>query len=233
MEKEKLLTILISAILLLTLINLYGTFNLYGKFDSITGKSTADANKIELNPTNNEPNNAQRVQASADDDPAKGSKSAPVAIVEFSDFQCPYCARFYMQTLPLLDDNYIKTGKVKLVFRDFPLSFHQYAQKASEASECAHEQGKFWEYHDKMFENQQSLSIESLKQFASELSLDTSKFNNCLDSGKMAAEVKKDFEDGQSYGVSGTPAFFINGIPLVGAQPFEAFKQIIDKELGK
>lgn len=232
MEKTNLLTILISVTLFLTLVNLYGTFNLYSKFDSITEKIVAEP-ETQPTPTINEPQQPSRVQVSADDDPVKGSKNAPVTIIEFSDFQCPYCARFFTQTLPLIEENYIKTGKVKLVYRDFPLSFHQHAQKAAEAAECADEQGKFWEYHDKIFENQNVLDTASLKQYAKDLGLDVTKFDGCLDSGRMASEVQKDFRDGSQYGVSGTPSFFINGINLVGAQPYSAFRQVIEQELNK
>ena len=167
----------------------------------------------------------------ADDDPFLGKENAPVTIVEFSDFQCPFCERFYTQTLSQIENEYIKTGKVKLVYRDFPLGFHQYAQKAAEAAECADEQGKFWEFHNKIFENQQQLSSDNLKQWASKLGLDTNKFNGCLDSGKMTSEVQKDLKDGSAAGISGTPGFVINGKLISGAQPFSVFKQVIEAEL--
>ncbi len=165
------------------------------------------------------------------DDPMKGSADAPVTIIEYSDFQCPFCARFWSQTLPQIQEEYIDTGKVKLIYKDFPLGFHENAQKAGEAAECADDQGMFWEYHDMIYENQISLSVSSLKTWAKELGLDTSEFNDCLDSGKYTDEVKEDFKEGQAAGVSGTPAFFINGRSLVGAQPFSAFQQIIEEEL--
>jgi protein-disulfide isomerase len=180
-----------------------------------------------------EPQEVKRVEVSLDDDPIKGDANAPVTIVEFSDFQCPFCGRFYKQTLPLIEKEYINTGKVKLIFRDFPLNFHENAQKAAEAAECADEQGKFWEYHDKIFENQKKLDMTSLKGYAAEIGLDIEKFDSCIDTGKYSSEVQKDFNDGSRYGVSGTPTFFINGIKLVGAYPFDAFKQIIDAELTK
>ncbi len=186
-------------------------------------------------PTPTEPSPAEpgRVDVSADDDPTKGLDTAKVTMIEFSDFQCPFCGRFYTQTLPQIEKDYIETGKVKYVFRDFPLSFHQNAQKSAEAAECADEQGKFWDYHDRLFENQESLDTDSLKKYADELGLDTEKFNDCLDSGKYTEEVQKDFKDGQQAGVRGTPAFFINGILVSGAQPFENFKQVIDAELAE
>ena len=121
-----------------------------------------------------------------------------------------------------------KQGNIKFVYRDFPLSGHQNAQKAAEASECADEQGKFWEYHDLLFENQEVLDVASLKIYAADLSLDADTFNECLDSGSMADEVQKDFDDGTKAGVDGTPAFFINDKLLSGALPFSAFEQAIN-----
>jgi protein-disulfide isomerase len=133
--------------------------------------------------------------------------------------------------------------KIRFVYRDFPLtSLHQYAEKAAEASECADDQGKFWEYHDLLFANQSALDVDSLKSYAAQLGLDTAKFNDCLDSGKQTAEVQKDAQDAQSYGATGTPAFFINGLLVSGALPFDdytdqsgatqpGFKSIIDAAL--
>lgn len=164
-----------------------------------------------------------------DDDPAKGPANAKVTIVEFSDYQCPYCGRVEPTVKQILSTY---GDKVRFVYRDFPLSsLHQNAQKASEASECADKQGKFWEYHDKLYQNQSALDVTSLKKYAADLKLDTTKFNQCLDSGEMTAEVQKDEQDGVTAGVDGTPSFFINGESIVGAQPFEAFKAIIDAKL--
>ncbi len=174
----------------------------------------------------------RRYEVSLDDDPVKGSPDAPVTIVEFSEFQCPYCGYYVREVFPKIDEAYIKTGKVKYVFRDFPLlSIHPNAQKAAEAAGCAGQQGKFWEYHDVLFAHQDALDVPSLKQYAADLGLDTAQFDACLDSGAMADEVAKDLADGQQHGVSGTPAFFVNGIKLTGAQPFEAFQDLIDEEL--
>ena len=168
-----------------------------------------------------------------DDDSVKWNKNAPVTIVEWSDFECPFCVRFYTQTFGKIEEEYINTGKVKFVYRDFPLSFHQNAQKAAESAECAGEQGKFWEMHNLLFEKGVSGGVGSFKQYAKEIGLDSGEFNDCLDSGKMASEVSKDFSDGQKAGIQGTPGFIINGQLVSGAQPFEAFKQIIDAELQK
>ncbi|MFQ5620410.1 MAG: DsbA family protein [Candidatus Nanoarchaeia archaeon] len=174
---------------------------------------------------------AARVDVSADDDAVKGDKDAPVEIFEFSDFQCPFCQRFYKDTLPQLQKNYIDTGKVKLIYRDFPLSIHPLSHKAAEAAECAGEQGKYWDYHNELFDNQQRLSSDIWGTLASNIDLDMTKFNTCLSTDAQADEVDKDFADGRAAGVTGTPAFFINGKLLVGAQPYAAFQQVIDAEL--
>jgi len=171
-------------------------------------------------------------QVSVDDDPFIGSKDAPVTIIEFSDFQCPFCKRAE-PTIKQILETY--GDKIRFVYRDFPLTFHQNAQKAAEAAECADEQGKFWEYHDLLFEKQTEWSsdgVKKFKEYAVQLNLNTKDFNDCLDSGKMISEVNKDFQDGQSYGVTGTPTFFINNELISGAQPFEVFKQKIEEALG-
>ena len=170
-------------------------------------------------------------QVSVDDDPSWGLVDAPVTIIEFSDYQCPFCKRFYDETLPQIQATY--EGQARFVYRDFPLTaIHPYAQKAAEASECADDQSRFWDYHALLWANQQALDVASLKAYAAQLDLDTATFDDCLDSGKNAQEVEKDYSDGVSYGVAGTPTFFINGQQLVGAQPFSSFQAIIDALLG-
>ncbi|MBW3011204.1 thioredoxin domain-containing protein [Candidatus Woesearchaeota archaeon] len=166
-----------------------------------------------------------------DDDPMMGEVDAKVTIIEFTDYECPFCGKYTTETLPQIKKEYIDTGKVRYVLRDFTLSFHENAEKAAEAAECADDQGMYWEFHDLLFENQASLSIEKFKEFAEELDLDTDEFNDCLDSAKYADEIAKDIEDAVEFGVGGTPAFFVNGYSISGAMPFEAFKQIIDAEL--
>lgn len=168
---------------------------------------------------------------SADDDPQLGNKDAPVVIVEFSDFECPFCARFRQETLDQIVEQY--GDNVLFVYRDFPLSqMHPHAQQAAEASECADDQGAFWEYHDVLFENPAALDTDSLVAYAEQLELDVDEFTECLDSGKYTEEVLADLDDGRTYGVTGTPTFFINGVPLVGALPFSSFQEVIDAELG-
>lgn len=169
-----------------------------------------------------------------DDDPILGNPDAPVVIVEFADFQCPFCKRLYEDAEAKVISKYVKTGKAKWVYRDFPLSsIHAVAQKAAEASECADEQGEFWPYHDMLYDKQSDLSLDNFKAWAQELGLDKNKFNECLDSGKYADEVQNDFKAGQAAGVSGTPATFINGRIITGAVPFERFEQAIEEELKK
>ena len=160
--------------------------------------------------------------------PSRGPEKAPITVVEFSDFECPFCGRAH-DTMEKVMETY--AGKIRLVFRQFPLSIHNNAEKAAEASLCASEQGKFWEYHDLLFKNQRKLDVPDLKEYATSLGLDTSKFAKCLDGGKISASVQSDQAAGQAVGVSGTPAFFINGVMLSGAQPFEEFQRVIDQEL--
>ncbi|MFH0852152.1 MAG: DsbA family protein [bacterium] len=235
-ENKKLVTTLLATTLLLTLVNAAVTYSLYSKFSAITanvqannGNTQAQGNEVAPSDDSTQPTEPQNIEVG--DSPAEGSASAPVTIVEFSDFQCPYCAMFTSQTLPQIDSSYIKTGKVKFVFKNFPLPFHENAQKASEAAMCANEQGKFWQYHEKLFANQSALAANNLKQYAKDLGLDTAKFNTCLDSGKMVAAVKKDADDATKYGVDRTPSFFINGVKVVGALPFSSFQQAIDQAL--
>jgi protein-disulfide isomerase len=166
--------------------------------------------------------------AVAADGPAMGEQKAPVTIVEFSDYQCPFCSRAE-ETVKKVLDQY--KGKVRLVFRDYPLPFHPQAQKASEAAHCAGDQGKYWQMHEKLFANQSALGVPQLKDHAKGLGLDAAKFDKCLDSGEKAKIVETSKKAGDEAGVNGTPAFFINGRPLSGAREFEKFKEIIDYEL--
>lgn len=183
--------------------------------------------------TNNQasltPTSVQKVNVPiSPDDPIKGNLEAKVTIVEFSDFQCPFCGRVE-PTLKQIFQTY--GDQVRLVYKHYPLPSHQYAQGAAQASLCAKEQGKFWEYHDLLFENQEKLTVSDLKKYAQELGLKQDQFNSCLDSKKYQSQIGADLRAGQAAGVSGTPAFFINGQLVSGAQPFENFKAVIDQEL--
>jgi protein-disulfide isomerase len=170
----------------------------------------------------------ERIEVDTTNDPFVGPENAAVTIVEFSDFECPFCSRGY-ETVNEVKELY--GDDVKIVFKNFPLSFHENAQKAAEASECAFDQDMFWEMHDMMFENQEAITVDDLKAYAEELGMDTEVFNECLDTGAKEEAVQADFDAGSEVGVTGTPAFFINGLTLVGAQPLEAFQAIIDAEL--
>lgn len=164
------------------------------------------------------------------DDPSAGSPEAKVHMVEFSDFQCPYCKRSY----PIVEQLINEYGqRIHFVYRDFPIPSHAYARKAAEAAECAQEQNAFWQVHNLIFDNQDKVAVVDLKSYAQKLNLDTVRFNICLDSGKYAAEVEADFKDGEAAGVRGTPTFFINGQMIFGSVSLEEMKAVIDRELAK
>lgn len=230
----------------------YSTFLLLailiiGGFFVFTGNNSGTTGNNVVAPTQ-QPTQPSQVTASADDDPVLGDKNAPVEIIEFSDYQCPFCRKFWTETLPLIKAEYIDTGKVKFVYRDFPLdSIHPGATPAAIAAECVRDQyggdEAYFKYHDKIFEEQNILdsgspqgpvqgtaqfSSSDLKKWAKDLGYD---IDSCLDSQKFLNEVRGDLSDAQSAGGRGTPYFVINGKPLSGAQPFSAFKQVIDAEL--
>lgn len=192
--------------------------------------------------------NKKTVEATEENDAVLGNASAPVTIIEFSDYQCPFCRKFWAETYSQIKTKYVNTGKVKLVFRDYPLDFHPMAQLSAEAAECVREKGgdsAYYKYHDKLFLEQQLLDSgkadgavtttvqytkDDLKKWAKALGYDIS---SCLDSEKFKSEVEKDLSDGKAAGISGTPAFVINGIFVSGAQPFSEFEKIIEGELAK
>ena len=172
----------------------------------------------------------QREKVAAGASPTRGPGNAPVTIVVFSDFECPFCSRLP----PTLDQVREKYGdKVRIAFRQFPLAMHANAPKAAEASLCAREQGKFWEMHDAMFADQRNLGVDSLKAKAAAIGLDSAKFDASLDSGRFAAEVAADLEDGQAAGVTGTPAMFVNGRLVSGAVPYDQVAELVDDELAR
>jgi protein-disulfide isomerase len=169
-----------------------------------------------------------RFPASPDDDPGLGPADAPVTIIQFADYQCPYCG-----TAQVTVDEVMKAyeGKIRFVFRDFPLNFHENATPAAVAANCAARQEKFWPIHDAIMKQQRAITDGDLRKLAADNGLDIGRWDECRKDPAMAAEVQADEQDGAKLGVTGTPAFFVNGVFLNGAQPFEKFKQIIDREL--
>jgi len=174
--------------------------------------------------------------------PSMGNKDAKLTIVEFSDYQCPFCSQHVRETMPQIEKDYVTTGKLKYVFRNFPLPFHEKASKAAEAAYCAGDQGKFWAMHDRLYANQDALAEKDLPEHAKAVGLDLEKFQDCLSSGKHAQEIKKDIEDGEKVGITGTPSFLLGYTEakgakvkavkqIVGAQPYTAFEAAIDSLL--
>jgi protein-disulfide isomerase len=171
--------------------------------------------------------NSELVNVDITGRPYRGADNAPVTLVEFTDYECPYCKRHFQLTLDTLLALY--GNKLKYVIRNFPVtSLHAHAQEAAEAAECALDQGKFWEYHDLLFRRSPALRTDSLKAYAAEVGLDVTAFTTCLDPRQKRSVVARDVKDGRHYGVSGTPTFFINGRILIGAQPVDAFRAYID-----
>ncbi|HLC32078.1 MAG TPA: thioredoxin domain-containing protein [Candidatus Nanoarchaeia archaeon] len=166
--------------------------------------------------------------------PVKGSKDALVTLVEFTDYQCPFCSKFFSESYVQLVKEYVDTGKVRVVVKEFPLSFHPEAQKAAESAHCVRDQlgdAGYFRMHDLLFKNQAELGVDNEKKWARTLGVQGAKFDECLDSGKFADVVAADLDYGQTLGVTGTPAFFINGQMVEGAQPYAVFKQAIDAAL--
>ena len=178
-----------------------------------------------------EPPTPARIDVPVAGAPVRGAAEADVAIVEFSDFQCPFCKQAHL-TLSKVLERY--PGTVKLVYLDFPLEkIHPQARRAALAARCANDQGKFWEYHDVLFAQSPRLNLADLKRYAQQVGLDAAQFETCLSSETHKATVQKDLDEGKKLGVTSTPAFFINGRPLSGAQSLEAFSRVIDDELAR
>lgn len=223
---------------------LYSTddLNLYIGFSPTPITKAELKSQIELAKAQREAQDAQAkqddnmiVNMPVGDDPSIGDQNAPVTVIEFSDFQCPFCGKFYSETYKPLYENYIKTGKVRFVYKDYPLvEIHPYAQKAAEAANCAMDQNKYWEMHDLLFTNQNALDIQNLRNYAKTLGLDTNKFDTCLDTDKYANEISGDKSDLESrVGRQGTPYILINGRQIKGAYPYSQIKTIIDQEIAK
>ena len=185
----------------------------------------------------------ESIQLGIDDDPVKGDQKARLVLVEFSDYQCPYCGRFVRETFPQIEKDYIKTGKLKYVFRDFPITaVHKDALKAALAAGCALDQGKYWEMHDRLFENQSAFTVHNLTQNAEAIGLNKETFQRCLNNNEYTTEVQSDFADGTKAGVNQTPFFFLGVTEpnstkvkvltvIAGAKPYAVFKAAIDGAL--
>lgn len=176
------------------------------------------------------PENIKRYDVPVDDDPSYGAQDAEITIIQFADFECPFCAKWQLEVWPEIMKTY--PNQVRLVYRDFPLyGLHANAESAAEAANCAGEQDSYWEYHEKLFEAENGLSMNAFIQYAKELELDQEQFSECMESDRYIDEIKADYEYATNLGVSSAPTFFINGIPVVGAQSFSVFNQLITKEL--
>ncbi len=171
-----------------------------------------------------------RYDVPVDDDPFLGSPNAPITIVEFSDYECPYCRQWHSEVYTQIIDTY--GDQIRFVYRDFPLeSIHVNAKPAAEAANCANEKGVFWDFHDKLFSMELGLSPSAYQEYATQLGLDAQEFQECIESRRYQQEVQSDFDFAANLGVRSTPTFFITGIAVVGAQPFEIFQQVIEREL--
>jgi protein-disulfide isomerase len=176
------------------------------------------------------PEDVKRYDVPIDNDPIYGPDDAPITIIEFSDYECPYCKKWHNETWPLIQQNY--GDKVRLVYRDFPLvGLHTNALAAAEAADCAGDQGKYWEFNNTLFSQDENLSRNVYESTASSLGLDMAVFQKCLDDRPHQDEVEADYNYATQLGVSSTPTFFINGLALIGAQPYEVFAQVIEMEL--
>ncbi len=189
------------------------------------------------------PDDLEVIETGTIQDPFLGPADSKIVVIEYSDFQCPFCGavagtnEYLIERLKQSNPSWIapvpklkelaKLGKIKYIFKDYPLPSHQFALKSAIAAQCAHEQNKFWEYHDLLFENQEELSVKDLKKYAADLNLDTTKFDSCLDNNKYKLDIQKDQSAGSSLGVDGTPTFFINGKKISGAESFSAFEPLL------
>lgn len=198
--------------------------------EPVQGQTLINNQSIAQGPVTPETSQYTRYDVPSDGFPSLGPADAPIVLVEFSDFQCPYCKSFHDETYRDLLAAY--PGKIRFVYRHLPLtSIHPEAFPSAEASMCANEQNVFWKYHEKLFENQDNLGRDLYVQIAADLRLDMSMFEECLNAEKYQDLIQQDLEFALNLGVGSTPTFFINGLALVGAQPLETFKQVIDKEL--
>mgnify|MGYP001082782431 FL=1 len=217
----------LASLVVIFLVGLGVGYLIWGRSGSTTINSPQVAAPVE--PTE-APQQIKRYDVPEDGDPSLGAESAAITLIEFSDFECPYCRKWHMEVWPLLQQEY--GDQIRLVYRDFPLyGLHANAAPAAEAANCAGDQDKYWDFHTLLFTTESTYSMDLFNQFAQDLGLNVDDFSDCLSSGKYAEEVKADYDWAVNLGVQSTPTFFVNGIPMIGAQPFEAFKSLIDQEL--
>lgn len=208
----------------------------------LNGTGTGDTNPTPTGDTGNQPSPTIQLSELMDNTAGSlGSENAPIVIIEYSDYQCPFCRTWVEASKAQLQREYIDTGKVRLIWKDFPLNFHPMAETYSNAARCAGEQGKYWQMHDTIFSEQgkkgqgtiTDITVSDIKQWGSNLGLNTTQFNSCVDTDKYAAEIQDNTREGTSVGVGGTPSFVIGksngtGQLIVGAQPYSTFKAAID-----
>lgn len=207
-KKRKSLTILLLTIIILGILGIIFVVHTMNEKKTITSQNSPISGKI-----------------------IEGNQNASITIVEFSDYECPYCQRFYKTTYQQIKKEYIDTGKANLIFKSFPLNIHKNSEKAAEAALCAGEQGKYYEMYNMLFENGAEGGITQFKEYAKKLDLNKNAFNTCLDSGIMQKTIQKSIAQGKKLGVTGTPTFFINGQMILGAQPLKVFEQKINSIL--
>lgn len=202
---------------------------LWGNKPAEAAAATAGQNQAAAQPAGTQ-QAPKRYDIPVDDDPSIGPADAPITMVEFSDYECPFCRKWHVEVFPRIMQDY--EGKIRFVYRDFPLtSIHDNAAPAAEAANCAGAQGKYWDYSNKLFSMELGLDASAFKQYADNLGLDGAQFSQCLKDRPYREEVQADFDFAADLGIQSTPTFFINGLAVVGAQPYETFKQIIDMEL--
>jgi protein-disulfide isomerase len=249
MENKPPVNKLVPILVVLLIVASFFIGTLYTRVKTLEKGTVAGAqNNGQVAGNNNVPTQPQEPAADAkvdielkNTDQVLGNKNAKVAVVVYTDYQCPFCGRLATDALAQVRKEYVDTNKIKLIVRDFPLfQIHPYAEKAAEAANCAIEGGKFWEYHDKLFANQTALTVDDLKKYAASVGLNAANFNTCLDGGKYADAIKQSAAEGEKYGVRGTPASFVGtvsgstvkgAINISGAQPFDSFKTAIDAAL--
>jgi len=196
----------------------------------VDAQTAADQQAAEAANAQQQQQEVRRYDVPIDDDPILGPDSAKITIIEFSDYECPFCQKWVMEVMPRIFEKY--GDQVRIVYRDYPLiGLHDNAAPAAEAANCANDQGNYWPYHDLLFSGQRRLGRETFEAYAQELKLDMNEFKACLDDRRHQKEVEADYNYASELGVQSTPTFFINGLALVGAQPFEVFERVIDMEL--